>query len=63
MQPRDVVDTTAGALSKEDKVKALIEDLMDKLPEQFNMPELMSKVNVARRKATRFSCDIIWRTL
>lgn len=46
MQPQDAVDTTAGALSKEDKVKALIEDLLDKLPEQFNMQELMSKVSI-----------------
>ncbi|XP_014471080.1 PREDICTED: dynein beta chain, ciliary-like [Dinoponera quadriceps] len=44
MQPRDIVDATVGVLSKEDKVKALIEDLLDKLPEQFNMQELMSKV-------------------
>jgi len=43
MQPRDVVDTTAG-VSKE--VKTLIEDLLDKLPEEFNIPDLMSKVNV-----------------
>lgn len=46
MQPQDVVDTTVGVLSKEDKVKALIEDLLDKLPEEFNIPDLMSKVDV-----------------
>lgn len=46
MQPRDSVDTAAGGLSKEDKVKAIIEDIMDKLPEEFNIQELMSKVNV-----------------
>lgn len=46
MQPRDSVDTAAGVLSKEDKVKAIIEDLLDKLPEEFNIQELMSKVNV-----------------
>lgn len=46
MQPRDVADTTAGALSKEDKVKTVIEDLLDKLPEEFNMQDLMSKVNI-----------------
>ncbi|XP_025160705.1 dynein beta chain, ciliary-like [Harpegnathos saltator] len=43
MQPRDIGDATVGTLSKEDKVRALIEDLLDKLPEQFNMQELMSK--------------------
>lgn len=46
MQPRDSVDVAAGVLSKEDKVKAIIEDILDKLPEEFNIQELMSKVNV-----------------
>lgn len=45
MQPRDTADATVGALSKEDKVKAIIEDLLDKLPEQFNLQELMDKVS------------------
>ncbi|XP_047352693.1 dynein beta chain, ciliary-like [Vespa velutina] len=44
MQPRDVVDTTEGGLSMEDKVKYTIEDLIDRLPEEFNIQELMSKV-------------------
>ncbi|XP_025270513.1 dynein beta chain, ciliary [Camponotus floridanus] len=43
MQPRDVADTTIGVLSKEDKVKVMIEDLLDKLPEEFNIQELMNK--------------------
>lgn len=46
MQPRDVADTTTGVLSKEDKVKVMIEDLLDKLPEEYNIQELMSKVDV-----------------
>lgn len=46
MQPRDSVDIAAGVLSKEDKVKAIIEDIMDKLPEEFNTQDLMNKVNV-----------------
>jgi len=33
-------------LSKEDKVKVMIEDLLDKLPEEFNIQELMNKVDV-----------------
>lgn len=44
MQPTDVVDTTIGVLSKEEKVKVLIEDILDKLPEQFNIQDLMHKV-------------------
>lgn len=46
MQPRDGADSTAGVLSKEDKVKVMIEDLLDKLPEEYNIQELMSKVDV-----------------
>lgn len=46
MQPRDTVDTTIGVLSKEDKVKTMIEDILDRLPEEFNIQELMSKVKV-----------------
>jgi len=46
MQPQDSVDIAAGVLSREDKVKAIIEDILDKLPEEFNIQELMSKVNV-----------------
>lgn len=46
IQPRDVADVTAGVLSKEDKVKVMIEDLLDKLSMEFNIPDLMSKVDV-----------------
>jgi len=46
MQPRDSVDIAAGVLSRENKVKVTIEDILDKLPEEFNIQELMSKVNV-----------------
>lgn len=55
MQPREVVDTTVGELSKEDNVMAMIEDLLDKLPEQFNIQELMSKVS---ERAVRWSCRL-----
>ncbi|XP_036139541.1 dynein beta chain, ciliary [Monomorium pharaonis] len=44
MQPRDSVDATTGVLSKEDKVKVIIEDILDKLPEEFNIQDLMNKV-------------------
>ncbi|XP_018352750.1 PREDICTED: dynein heavy chain 9, axonemal-like [Trachymyrmex septentrionalis] len=43
MQPRDSIDTVIGGLSKEDKVKAVIEDVLDKLPEEFNIQDLMNK--------------------
>lgn len=44
MLPRDSVDVGAGVLSKEDKMKVIIDDVLDKLPEEFNIQELMSKV-------------------
>ncbi|EGI59469.1 Dynein beta chain, ciliary [Acromyrmex echinatior] len=43
MQPRDSIDTGVGILSKEDKVKVIIEDVLDKLPEEFNIQELMNR--------------------
>ncbi|XP_043280985.1 dynein beta chain, ciliary-like [Venturia canescens] len=45
MQPRDAAETSGAGLSREEKVKGLIEDLLDKLPEEFNIPELMSRVD------------------
>ncbi|XP_008208864.1 dynein beta chain, ciliary-like [Nasonia vitripennis] len=44
MQPRDVGEAAGVGMSREDKVKSIIEDLLDKLPEEFNVPELMTKV-------------------
>ena len=44
MQPRDDTEANAGGLSREDKVKGIIEDLLDKMPEEFSIPELMAKV-------------------
>jgi dynein heavy chain len=44
MQPRDASDKSGDGMSREDKVKNIIEDLMDKLPDEFNLPELMAKV-------------------
>lgn len=45
MQPRDVGEAAGVGMSREDKVKSIIEDLMDKLPEEFNVLELMTKVD------------------
>ncbi|XP_078035559.1 dynein beta chain, ciliary-like isoform X9 [Augochlora pura] len=35
---------TEGDMSKEDRMKTILEDLLDKLPEEFNMSELYGKV-------------------
>jgi len=31
-------------LFREEKVKTIVDDIMEKMPEQFNMPEIMAKV-------------------
>ncbi|XP_011314378.1 dynein beta chain, ciliary-like [Fopius arisanus] len=45
MQPRDTGEASGGGFSREDKVKGIIEELVDKLPEEFNIQEFMSKVD------------------
>lgn len=44
MQPRDVSERSGAGLSREEKLKGIIEDILDKLPEEFSMAELMNKV-------------------
>jgi dynein heavy chain len=45
MQPRDAAAGSGGVgMTKEDKVKALLDDILEKLPDGFNMAEIMSKV-------------------
>lgn len=46
MLTRTVSDTAVGEISREEKMKILIEDLLDKLPEEFNMLELYGKVSL-----------------
>ncbi|XP_011494831.1 PREDICTED: dynein beta chain, ciliary-like [Ceratosolen solmsi marchali] len=45
MQPRDASNQSGEGMSREEKVKNIIEDIMDKLPNEFNLPELMNKVS------------------
>jgi dynein heavy chain, axonemal len=44
LQPRDSGASSGQAVSREEIVKSLIEDLVDKLPEEFNLLELMARV-------------------
>ncbi|XP_017887523.2 dynein beta chain, ciliary-like [Ceratina calcarata] len=44
MLTQAVTDAGAGEDSKEERIKIIIEDLLDKLPEEFNMMELYAKV-------------------
>ncbi|CAK9799022.1 Dynein beta chain, ciliary [Anthophora plagiata] len=41
---RSTGDAAGGDVSREDKLRGIIEDLLDKLPEEFNMQELYGKV-------------------
>uniref|UniRef100_A0A8C5TKR5 Dynein axonemal heavy chain 17 n=1 Tax=Malurus cyaneus samueli TaxID=2593467 RepID=A0A8C5TKR5_9PASS len=44
LQPRDSSAGEGGAGTREDTVKALLEEMLEKLPDEFNMAELMAKV-------------------
>lgn len=44
LRPKNAGEADGTAMSREEKVKNIIEDLLDKIPEEFNIPELMSKV-------------------
>uniref|UniRef100_G3NCH8 Dynein, axonemal, heavy chain 9 n=1 Tax=Gasterosteus aculeatus aculeatus TaxID=481459 RepID=G3NCH8_GASAC len=43
MQPRDGGVGEGGASTREEKVRAVLEDILEKLPEDFNMAELLEK--------------------
>ncbi|XP_076235061.1 dynein beta chain, ciliary [Calliopsis andreniformis] len=72
MLSKAAVDTSGAEISAEDKMKGIIEDLMDKLPEEFNMAELHGKVEdrtpyvtVALQECERmnFLCEELKRSL
>ncbi|XP_018578486.1 dynein beta chain, ciliary-like, partial [Anoplophora glabripennis] len=44
MQPRDVGSSGGATITREDKVKQMIDEMVEKLPEDFNMVEIMGKV-------------------
>ncbi|KAL7754360.1 hypothetical protein RI367_000341 [Sorochytrium milnesiophthora] len=43
MQPRDAA-ASGSSISREEKVKALVDEILGSLPDPFNVPELMSRV-------------------
>ncbi|XP_027272227.1 dynein heavy chain 11, axonemal isoform X2 [Cricetulus griseus] len=43
MQPRNVVSSEELGQSTEDKVKNILDDILERLPEEFNMAEIMQK--------------------
>ena len=44
LQPRESGTGSGPVTTREDKIKALVDDIMEKLPEAFNMIEIMGKV-------------------
>ncbi|KAJ8957969.1 hypothetical protein NQ318_001970 [Aromia moschata] len=44
MQPRDVGSSGGATVTREDKVKQMVDEMVEKLPEEFNMTEIMGKV-------------------
>ncbi|KAJ8873729.1 hypothetical protein PR048_024563 [Dryococelus australis] len=44
MQPRDAGASGGATVTREDKVKQIIDEMLEKLPEEFNMLEIMGKV-------------------
>ncbi|XP_072259402.1 dynein axonemal heavy chain 9 [Pyxicephalus adspersus] len=43
MQPRDSSMGDGGGVTREEKVKATLDEILEKLPEEFNMSELIAK--------------------
>ncbi|XP_059473724.1 dynein beta chain, ciliary isoform X2 [Neocloeon triangulifer] len=44
MQPRDAGASGGTSVTREDKVKQVIDEILEKLPDEFNMSEIMGKV-------------------
>ncbi|XP_032995477.1 dynein heavy chain 9, axonemal isoform X2 [Lacerta agilis] len=44
LQPRDTSLGEGSGATREEKVKALLDDILEKLTDEFNIPELMAKV-------------------
>ncbi|XP_005399408.1 PREDICTED: dynein heavy chain 9, axonemal isoform X2 [Chinchilla lanigera] len=44
LQPRESQDADGAGSAREEKVKALLEEILERVTEEFNIPELMSKV-------------------
>ncbi|XP_054276549.1 dynein beta chain, ciliary [Macrosteles quadrilineatus] len=44
MQPREAGASSGTTVTREDKVKQIVDEILEKLPEEFNMTEIMGKV-------------------
>ncbi|XP_034148435.1 dynein heavy chain 17, axonemal-like [Esox lucius] len=45
MQPKESDATAGGGISREEKVKGILDEILEKLPDGFNMIEIMAKVD------------------
>lgn len=45
MQPRDAADDEGVGQTREEKLRMVIEDILDKVPDRFNMAEMVAKVS------------------
>lgn len=43
MQPKETDSGAGTGVSREEKVKAVLDDILEKIPETFNMAEIMAK--------------------
>ena len=43
LQPRESGSGGGGATSREDEVKTIVDDISEKMPDQFNMHDIMAK--------------------
>ena len=44
LQPRESGSSAGQVTTREDKVKTIVDDIMEKMPEIFNMSDIMNKV-------------------
>lgn len=44
MQPRDAGASGGATVTREDKVKQILDEILEKMPEEFNITEIMGKV-------------------
>ncbi|CAH1795230.1 unnamed protein product [Owenia fusiformis] len=49
MQPRDAAASGGGGASREEKIKAILDDIVEKMPDEFNMLDIMGKVPLEER--------------
>ncbi|KAK7507150.1 hypothetical protein BaRGS_00001085, partial [Batillaria attramentaria] len=49
MQPRDTGAGAGGGPTREEKIKIILEDIMERMPDEFNMVEIMAKVPLEER--------------